>query len=84
MDLDSTLAIIPDSETNAFVFSRISQLGFWEFWFGLENAENPGSKEDIWMWVDGSQVTWTNWFMTYPHAGHGFCGFFAGSDARYN
>ena len=74
---NSHLAKIPDHETNSFIYSTLSQMGFWEFWHGLENPS--GDNQILWLWQDQSVPTYTNWAAGLPVAGSAQCAFYLGS-----
>ena len=52
VDYNAHLVKIPDEETNAFIYSTLSQMAFWEFWHGLENPS--GDDQNMWLWQDQS------------------------------
>ena len=57
----------------------MSQLGYFEYWFGLESLEHQGEYYDMWLWTDGSIPTYTNWAADRPKPGLGDCGYMFGS-----
>ena len=74
---ESHLAKIPDEETNAFIYSTLSQMALWEFWHGLENPS--GDDQNMWFWQDLSVPTYTNWAPELPTNWAGQCSYFLGS-----
>ena len=59
--MEAVLAKINDADTNAYIFSQISQMGSFEYWFGIENQQQHSGTSDIWTWTDQSLPLYTNW-----------------------
>ena len=55
--LGGHLAVINNSAENTAVFNYMNSQGYDSAYFGLSNTIKAGT----WNWVDGNQITYTNW-----------------------
>ena len=63
LQLGATLVSVHDHSLNAFLIDTVAQ-GEWP-WLGLHRADGS------WIWTDGSDYDYSNWFTGYPIGGEG-------------
>ena len=60
--MNSNLTSIHSAAESDFILGQVRSADTNEFWIGFTNRANEGSFE----WVDGSDVTYTNWIEGQP------------------
>lgn len=58
------LATITSAEENDFLYSYITQEGYYSAYFGLSDAASEGN----WTWNNGEEVSYTNWHRNEPNS----------------
>jgi hypothetical protein len=77
--LGGQMAVVPDEATNTFIRSLASGL---RLWLGASDEKGEG----LWMWVDGTRMTYTAWYGKEPSNGNRREHFleFSGQDGSWN
>ncbi|XP_077997842.1 macrophage mannose receptor 1-like [Glandiceps talaboti] len=80
-DISSHLAVIDNDEENTYL-KDLAIASVRHLWIGLDDIDVEGEMK----WVDGSQVTYSDWYGREPNNGGGNedCGHLRSSDGKWN